>query len=280
MTRARLSGCDERACPWGDSGGVQARPPRPAASPQPASWLLERVNIWQDEWVTGMVGAGFEAYARLFHPPTGDTLRSWGEVAAANGRRMHPSAEWEQISAPGPYRPEDRRRSRGGQDAPEIGELDAGSLRALCDILARHTSTADECYFALWEGHGMLHGWTPTVRAYRLGSGPPPPAPAEWQLDLSGPRFPMPARNDFYLFEGDVHDAVRIGYWANENAFHAITPQFMWPADHVWCVATEIDDDSTFIGGTQALVEELCASTEIEVLQIAPDAPARDLINL
>jgi hypothetical protein len=37
---------------------------------------LERVDIWHGDWVTGMVGAGFEAYARLFHPPTGNRLRT------------------------------------------------------------------------------------------------------------------------------------------------------------------------------------------------------------
>ena len=231
-----------------------------------------------------MVGAGFEAYARLFHTPTGNSLRTWAEVARANGRTMHPSAEWEQISAPGPYRREDWGRSRGGQDAPDIGEMDARTLQALCDVLARHTSSPHQCYFALWEGRGSLHGPSASVYAYKMGSGPPPlvpgPAPEEWQLDLSGPRFPMPARNEFYLFEGEVHAALRIGRWENERWFFAIPPQFIWPADHAWCVATEIDYDSTFIGGTQALVEELCASTEIEVLQIAPDAPAQDLINL
>jgi hypothetical protein len=52
------------------------------------------------------------------------------------------------------------------------------------------------------------------VRPDGVRSIPPPPrpAPAEWQLDLTGPRFPMPARNEFYLFEGEVHAALRIGH--------------------------------------------------------------------
>lgn len=274
-----MAGCAPR-----DRGEVEQGPPRPAVTSEPARWLLERVDIWHGDWVTGMVGAGFEAYARLFHPPTGNRLRTWAEVARANGRTMHPSAEWEQICAPGPYRREAWGRTRGGRDAPDIGALDARTLRELCDVLARHTSSAHECYFALWEGLGSLHGHAAVAYAYKMGSGPPPPtpgpAPVAWQLDLTGPRFPMPARSEFYLFEGDVHAALRLGRWANDRAFFAISPQFMWPADHAWCVATEIDEDSTFIGGTQALIGDLCASTEIEALQIAPDAPAQDLINL
>ena len=63
-----------------------------------------------------------------------------------------------------------------------------------------------------------------------FGSGPPPPppgpAPAEWQLDLSGPRFPMPHRNSYYLFEGHVGQAVRIGHWVHETFFIPQSPQF------------------------------------------------------
>jgi hypothetical protein len=229
-----------------------------------------------------MVGRGFDAYARLFHPPAGDSGR-WADVARTNRRTMHPSAEWEQISSPGPYRPEDVGHSRYGPDAPSIGELDSPALAALCGVLARHTSTANQSYFAVWEGCGLLHGPSATVSAYRKGSGPPPPlpqpAPAAWQPDLTGPRFPMPGRNEFLLFEGAVQAATRIGYWPHEKAFFAISPHFFWPADHAWCVATEVDYDSTFIGGTQALIDDLCASAELEVLQIEPDAPAQDLLN-
>jgi hypothetical protein len=38
----------------------------------------------------------------------------------------------------------------------------------------------------------------------------------------------------------------------------------MWPADHTCCVATEIDDDSTIIGGATELISELCAAAAIE----------------
>ena len=174
-------------------------------------------------------------------------------------------------------------RSRGAPGAPEIGRLATRALSELCDVLARHSSAADRCYFAVWEGVG-LGGPSGAVIAVRSGAGPKPPAarpaPAEWQLDLSGPRFPLPGRDEYYLFEGELHDAARIGYWSSEESFDAISPHFFWPADHAWCVATEVDYDSTVIGGTQLLIDGLCASAQVEVLQMAPDAPAQDLLNL
>ena len=90
----------------------------------------------------------------------------------------------------------------------------------------------------------------------------------------------MPRRSTFYLFEGHVSEAVRIGRWANEKWFPTQVATLFWPADHAWCVGTEVDDDSTFIGGSRELIDELCASASLEVLQIAPDAPHEDDINV
>jgi hypothetical protein len=90
----------------------------------------------------------------------------------------------------------------------------------------------------------------------------------------------MPHRNSYYLFEGHVGQAVRIGHWVHETFFIPQSPQFLWPVDHAWCVGTEIDDDSTFIGGSGELVNELCASEVLEVLRIAPDAPYEDRLNV
>jgi hypothetical protein len=37
--------------------------------------------------------------------------------------------------------------------------------------------------------------------------------------------------------------------------------------------------DSTIIGGSRHLIDELCASDAVEVLQIAPDASYEDHVN-
>jgi hypothetical protein len=54
----------------------------------------------------------------------------------------------------------------------------------------------------------------------------------------------------------------------------------IWPADHSWLVATEIDFDSTLVGGPQVLIDALVASAELEVLQIDADAQYEDEINV
>lgn len=245
------------------------------------------MDLWGPHWVTNVVGAGFEAYARLFHPLDDypGALR-WADIARFNGRILHPSAQWAHISAPAPFTTEHAQRGRSHPGEPRWGHLSPRALGALCAVLAHHTTTAQHCFFAVWQGCGTLHaGPGVTLTAYLPVNGvlpdlsPPPPAPAHWQLDLTGPTFTLPGRDRYHLFHGAVEQAVHIGRWDNTTFFTAQSPHFMWPADHTWCVATEIDDDSTIIGGTTALISEVCASAAIEVLPIAPDAPFDDTLN-
>lgn len=261
------------------------QPPRPAASAEPAQWLIDRVDLWDhDHWPAGMVGVGFEGYARLLHPVGDDRgPQTWAAVARANGRILHPSAHWERINnAP-------RHRSESGE--PKVGHLDTSALEALCAILAGHTTTPQACYFAVWNGWGWRHetsspdGLPSSITSYYAPDGvipndvqTPQPALTEWQLDLSGPTFSLPGR-DYFLFEDAIDAAARIGHWNHESWFTAQSPSFFWPADHSWCVATEIDYDSTIIGGTHELIEQLCASQTIEVLQIPATAAYDDHLN-
>lgn len=45
-------------------------------------------------------------------------------------------------------------------------------------------------------------------------------------------------------------------------------PQLIWPADHAWAIATEIDFDSTLIGGTFDLINELIGHPAIEAVRV------------
>lgn len=264
-----------------DSGVTDYRPPPPAASATPAQWLIDRIDLCGQHWVTNLVGSGFQAYARLLHPLYDHPgSPRWAAMAQANGRTMHPSVQWEEISF-SPLKvkhPEFRGRQPGG---PRRGQLHTWALEPLCAMLRRHTARPQTCYFAVYEHSAPMFPsratswWAPEAE-------PAGAAPAEWQLDLSGPTFsssvPHPNGGNYYpkyyLFEGHVGDAVRIGRWLDGRRFHPQSPDFFWPANHAWCVATGSGCDWTMIGGSRELIDELCASEAIEVLQIAPDAPS------
>ena len=81
------------------------------------------------------------------------------------------------------------------------------------------------------------------------------------------------------LFGGAVDAATRIGHWVAADWFDPQSPSIFWPEDHRWCVATEVDADSTLVGGSRELVEEVMDSPLLEAPPIARDALPLDTIN-
>jgi hypothetical protein len=48
------------------------------------------------------------------------------------------------------------------------------------------------------------------------------------------------------------------------------SPNQWWPQDRAWCVASEIDFDSTLVAGSQDIVSDLVVHRGIEAFQVAP----------
>lgn len=46
------------------------------------------------------------------------------------------------------------------------------------------------------------------------------------------------------------------------------SPNVFWPDDHAWCVATEIDLDSTYLGGTMKLISDVMADERLEAVPV------------
>jgi hypothetical protein len=47
-------------------------------------------------------------------------------------------------------------------------------------------------------------------------------------------------------------------------------PNLIWPADHSWFVASEVDFDSTLVGGSAELVETIVQCPALEAWQVEP----------
>lgn len=242
------------------------RPPRPAPTADAAAWIAPRLSGGFGA-VTRTVPAGFEAYARIFHPAdAGDVPLRWADMAAANGRTMHAVAQWSRISSARTGEP-----ALPGVEDPATGDLGPQSLGALVEVLAAYTSVTD-CWFAVWQGWGDFYGGA-TVTSWPAGAQREPAreAPAEWQLDIAhAAQFTTPGR-DYFLFTGPLEDASRFGSWHTADWFTPRSPNLFWPDDHSWCVASEIDFDSTLVGGSSELIADLAASEELEAWPIDPD---------
>ena len=160
------------------------------------------------------------------------------------------------------------------------GHLDESLLAALIDVLARHTTAADDCFFALWDGYGQIHGgdavgfltrfsgpprWPGRIFAKET---PPPPVPPAFPASvLEGPKVSF--FHDYLLFGGPLTDA---GDWGATSYGHSIrrdinSPNLMWPADHAWFVTTNIESTWTAVGGSEALISDLLAEPRLEVVR-------------
>jgi hypothetical protein len=223
-----------------------------------AAWIRPRLT-GRFGAVTLHVPSGYAAYARICHPTYGDEhATTWSEVAGVTGRRAHPLMQWHALV--GSSDPLNAAGSIWPAAEPPRGNLVPEVLGPLCDVLARHTNTASRCYFCVWDGWGRIHEKF---------------SPA----DLSRSKVRLPHR-DYWLSTGPLHRALRI---ASADGRRRQSPNLFWPEDRAWCVATEIDFDSTLVGGDTQLIADILKDPKLESWSLDPDASLAadaDMINL
>jgi hypothetical protein len=232
-----------------------------------ADWIVRGVRDF-DCTVGSIVPPVFEAYARVFHPPgrrsgESDAEVRWADVAAANGRVMHPAAEWGSLT--GSWR---AREQPGVWDMePELGDIPERIAKHLARLLQRYTSTAERCWFAptaMREELGVMLVFTEGTSAdeqVRVRDASEARL-AERQRRLeTAPRFTLPNR-EFRLFAGALEALVDLYDELD------VSPNLWWPDDRSWCVGTDIDLMTTYVGGSASAVDALLADKQIEVLPV------------
>jgi len=238
--------------------------------PEAAAWLAPRLT---GPWghVTSVVPDRFPAYVRILHPvETGDGQTvPWSAVAEAAGTHIHPLAQWNRVA---PRRDNHQDWWRGLN--PEEGHLPQTSLAPLTKVLARHTSNPGDCWFGLWAGYGWIHGSPSVAFTYPDDSQRQPeesPVPPAFPAEVTDPTrlLHLPAR-DYLLGRGPIQAASGIGHQLTPNWFIPQSPNLLWPQDRAWCIATEIDFDSTLVAGNHQLITELVDHPHLEVWQVQP----------
>ncbi len=216
-----------------------------------AAWIEARLRPFDSHTATSVVPGGFESYARLLHPSTrrdatgGPPEVRWAEVSAWSGVPMSKDVQFHQIAFPRSEQP----TPPPWHGEPARGTLTLGDATALVGILKRHTSTPSRCWFGVWDGYG---GWE-----CRDTGGPPRPGGAMPKVELPG--------RSYLLYQGPIEGALAF------SAPSFQTPNLWWPADHSWCVASEIDLDWTYVGGATALIQDLLHNRSLEAVPVEPD---------
>lgn len=213
---------------------------RAAMSTEPAQWVVDSLVTFAVD-VRSLVPGTHDAYVRVLHPamaqPSGAAVR-WGSVAAANARTAHPLMQWQAITGGWEYMHE-RSQPPLWDREPAEGTLPADIGSRLVEVLGPRTTTADVCWFAVWEGFGALPD---EVRA--------------------APKFSVPARA-YHLFVGPV-----VAVTEPVMPVFTQSPNIWWPDDRAWCVATEIDLMSTYVGCSRRCADELLAVPALETYEV------------
>ena len=208
-------------------------------------WLFNQCAPFSAHMVTTFVPPIFERYARIFHPPllaskvSGDEYHlfgSWEYVAGRSGRTAHAQMQWHCI-----FNPE---RVTGLIDPPLEGSIPYEVSLPLRQILS--SSTNERCYLAIWSGFAWdYRAYVPqslsvepevgTGRAYDVFSGP------TTMLDIP-----------FHVGETQ-------------------TANFIWASDRSWWLAIDIDRITTYIGGSNQLIESVLACDDLEIWPANPE---------
>lgn len=135
---------------------------------------------------------------------------------------------------------------------PNESYSDVGVVSQVLDVLARHTATADNAYVGVWKGWGF---WP---------EGHHPDA-------TRASDFGLPER-DYQLLGGPLTDVLDWHSLGVDDTPPTPVPHLIWPYDHEWFLAADVDPDWFGIGGSQALIDELLADDRFDVEPTAYDA--------
>lgn len=239
--------------------------------------------------VTLQVPKGFEAYARVFHPAADEGANPvrWAKVVDFCGTTAHREMQWHAIV--GLPADENLMDSKWPGYEPSEGEMDIDDLDALGEILAAHTADPEHCFFGLC----TIQNWADffskaELRGNRLLRLP-------WGRDhivLAGPLSaldqivqdwskPSPSRAFSVSFQkgSEPPSEDELAELLRSRA----SPNLIWPADHSWLVASEVDFDSTLVGGSADLIGAVVESPSLEAWQVEPTtslAEDADKINV
>lgn len=206
------------------------------------SWIRPRLG-GEFGSVTTCVPRGFSAYARIFHPASDSELNPvrWSDVAERHGKSAHRAMQWGAIAD----------ESQPVMD-PSLGELDPGEFRVLAELFALHTSDIECCYFGLCD----IWAWVSSVAA----------------IGRQAPLLELPLGRNYVVLRGPL---LAVDEITDGGTPHS--PSLCWPTDHSWLVASEVDFDSTLVGGSHELIHAIVDSPRLEAWRVDPsDSLAAD----
>lgn len=242
----------------------------------PGDWIAPRLH-GKFGAVTLVVPSGFAAYVRICHPARDShgKIARWSEVAQVTGRTAHSLMQWHALV--GSPDSDKFKGSLWDGEAPDRGNLALPQLEELCKLLGWHTTDANRCFLGLWTGWAWVEGSGLVIMRMQLGTNhirvedsPESVDPAFSVEELHRARLKLPDR-DYVLLAGPLSGATSIRDADCPKLSMSQSPNLFWPADHNWFVASEIDFDSTLVGGSVDLTQSILAAPGLDAWPVGPD---------
>jgi hypothetical protein len=219
--------------------------------PSAADWIAAALAPADPRTLGSLLPPVFAAYARVLHPAVRyaddeDVEVGWAAVARHNDRTAHRLMQWPAVTGSWDFVSE-LDQPELWNDAPAEGHLLAPVAERLAAVLAGHTTSRDDVWFGAWTDAPDDTTVELGERSHRLVRGP---------IALAAANFaPEPAEQG---------------------------PSLWFPADRAWCVVTDIDLMSTYVGGSAAAVAAVLAAEGVEGWPAEPGdrvTPDSDLVN-
>lgn len=210
-----------------------------------ADWVVEALAVWGYPMrVRNLIPAVFAAYARILPPADSEGRQwRWHEIAAQTRVRLQAGSRYSEVSR---WEAHPDAQTPQPWGVPVDGVLPQQDAAALATVLAAFTTTPEQAYFCLWDGHG-------DDLTQALASRP-------WRVRAE--------HRAYHLLTGRVAAVTDL---VSEASYRGAS--LWWPRDRAWLVATEIDGFNTFVGASHDAVAALLAEPTLEGVVADADTP-------
>ncbi|MGH2663989.1 MAG: hypothetical protein ACRDH8_14560 [Actinomycetota bacterium] len=162
-----------------------------------------------------------------------------------------------------------------GQSGGIGDDIPGDQVESLIEALSGFTSTPDSCWLCVWSGYGF---WYTRSHAVMVFGDPDGRVKAEYdrvarereQLIDGVPQVETQGR-EYFLFYGPISAAGSLVFEIDGSPQ---SPNLWWPDDRTWCVASEIDLPTTYVGGSLECIERLLDVPVLNASQTGPDDQA------
>jgi hypothetical protein len=181
-------------------------------------------------------------------------LEFCSDVSAASWLNESGTGDWWQLVTLGPagfdayarlrFIPDPQWSGQSEADVvPEDLESDVDQISEAMRALVRFTSTPDDLYFCFWVGY-----------------------PGVVPVGTSPPMVRLPNR-EYLLFRGSVQDLSE-SIANSDDPYPPYSPAFVWPADHKWCITSDVDPHWAIVGGPKPAIEALVGVSSLDVVPL------------